>query len=1172
MKNFCVYASRGIGDTRLRKILLTMKLSVFLFLLGILNVHANEIFSQTSINIQLEKASLEEILEEIQEQTEYGFIYDYEYVKEIERVNVDFNDASMDAVLYELLKSTNLDYRLEDKLIVLFPREIVKPSVNEKTETIIQQEKKLLKGTITDTDGNTLPGVSVVIKGTTIGVSTDIKGEYSIEIEGRNTILIFSFVGMLPQEIAYSGQEIINITLQEDTATLNEVVVTGYQTISKERATGAFEKVGVKVLDEKASFTVLDKLEGQTSGVLFDKSGNMTIRGTSTMHANNTPLVVVDGFPIEGQVETLNPDDIESITVLKDAAAASIWGARAANGVVVIVSKKNAKQGKPRVEFATSLSITGEPDLDDQPVASTSSFLELEKFLADNGWQTIPTGANQYPITQGMAAYLRLNDGQISEAEANQILNGYRNVDVRDEFADLFLRKQIRQHYNLSISGAGERNNYYMSLSYDDNDTFSKGTDNDRLIANMRISSELTDRISVNAGVSTTLRNNDSNGISLGSLSGVPQYQTILGADGNYIPQPQSYYQPTKEALVAQGYPYNWDYNLYQEYENKDNSRKNTDLRMNIGVNVKLLKGLDFEGRYQYEWGNEEGENLYNENTYYVRSTVNRYTHIDDDGNIVTNFPKGHIFAESFEKYKSYTTRGQLSFNRGYDEGKHQINAIAGMEVRKTTSESSSYRKYGYDPQSLQFVSVNHNEQYPMAISGSKGRISDPTKYTHNEDRFISYYGNAAYTYNDKYTLTASARLDDSNLFGADSKYRNVPLWSTGINWQLHKEDFMTSDLINRLTLRMTYGTNGNVSKTTSPYLIAQVTKDYRDQHQYAYVKNPKNPSLRWEKTAVVNFGVDYALWKNRVSGSLEYYSKKSTDLLGNVSLNSTYGFSSALMNFAEMSNKGIDASVNVKIVDKKVKWNTTLNFSYNKNRVEKVEMPDETVSSYMSATARVGKPLNYMYSYKWAGLSNEGLPQIFNENGEVIDHETQLEDYKALKYEGTTTPKYYGSLNNVVTYKGFRLSVLMTYKMGYKFRIPTISYSSLNSSLNRNWVHEDYDKRWQKAGDEAYTDVPVLPANFSNIGRYFGSYSSNSSHLVESASHIRFREVILSYNLPKEWLKSVGIKGLTIGTQARNLGVITFNDSGIDPENIPSLGGYGTPKPEYTFSLKATF
>ncbi|WP_054720925.1 SusC/RagA family TonB-linked outer membrane protein [Marinifilum fragile] len=1152
-----------------RKTLRVMKLTAILFFLAIFTVSAEGYSQGTRVSMKMEDASLKEVFRELKSLSDYTFVYSEGMVADVKIDEINLKDVSVEDALTSCLEGTDLEYYIENNVVVIRKKAPV-------YEQPVEQEKKEIKGKVTDDQGVPLPGVSVVIKGTSVGVATDIDGNYVLEIDSNNAVLVFSFVGMLPQEIAYKGQPVQNVSLTADTEQMAEVVVTGYQSISRERASGAFEKVDSEVLDQKSTLNVVDKLEGQAAGVLFDSDGNITIRGISTMKGNSKPLYVVDGFPIEGDLETLNPNDVESMTVLKDAAAASIWGARAANGVIVIVSKKHAKKGKPIVEFSSTLSIADHPDLYELPFASTEKFLEVEKFLADNGWQNLPSGANQYPITQGMDAFLKLNDGQIDQAEADAIINQFKKVDVRDEFADLFLRKSVRQQYNIAISGASDNSDYRLSLSYDDNKSSSKENQNDRLIANLKINTKITDRINVNAGISTTLRNQYNNGIGIQSILGVPQYQTILDADGNYIPQPQSYYQPTKESLVEQGYPYNWDYNLYQEFQNKDNTIKNTDIRMNVGVNVKLVDGLDFEGRYQYEWGNKEGESLYNEETYTVRSRVNTFTYIED-GKIISNFPKGHIFNQSFAKYRTFTTRGQLNFNRAFDDNKHQLNALAGMEVRKYESESSSYSKYGYDPQSLQYISVNHNERYTTAISGQKRNIGDNTSFGHLEDRFVSYYGNMAYTYNDKYTLTASARLDDSNLFGADSKYRNVPLWSTGLNWQMHKEDFINLDFVNRLNLRLTYGTNGNVDKNTSPYLIAEVTKDYRDQHQYAYLKNPKNPNLRWEKTAVVNVGVDYSLFSNRLSGSIEYYSKNSTDLLGNVSLNSTYGFSSALMNFAEMTNKGIDASVNVGVLNKGVKWNSILNFSYNKNRVEKVEMPDETVSSYIGGVARVGKPLHYMYSYRWAGLSNEGLPQIYNEKGEIIDHETQLEDPKALKYEGNLIPKFYGSWSNVIRYKGFSLSTLFTYKFGHKFRVPTINYSDLNTSLSRNYVHEDYVKRWQKPGDEAHTDIPVLPTDFSQIGSYFGSYSRLSDNRVESASHIRFKEVILNYDLPKKFVEPLKLRALNVGVQVRNLGVLTFNDSGLDPEYVPRVRNNqtlsGIPlKPEYTFSLKATF
>jgi hypothetical protein len=372
--------------------------------------------------------------------------------------------------------------------------------------------------------------------------------------------------------------------------------------------------------------------------------------------------------------------------------------------------------------------------------------------------------------------------------------------------------------------------------------------------------------------------------------------------------------------------------------------------------------------------------------------------------------------------------------------------------------------------------------------------------------------------------------------------------------------------------LRATYGTGGNIDKTTSPYLTAAVTSDWQTQHQYAYIQNPKNPNLRWEKTATANFGLDYALFKNRVSGSIEYYNRQSTDLLGNVSLNAIYGFDSAKMNFAEMSNKGVDFTVNVGILNKELKWNAIANFSYNKNNVEKVELSDERVFAAVGGTAREGKPLNHMYSYRWAGLSAQGMPQIYNEKGEVIDHNTPLEKVEGLKYEGTTTPKYYGSFQNVLSYKGLRLSMMITYKLGHKFRTPTIDYTQLKNAFALNTVHEQFDERWKNPGDENRTDIPVLPEDPNSVRGYWGSYTVNGSHRVESASHIRFNDVVLSYDLPRAWFKSIGLKSMNIGAQVRNLGVITFNDDNIDPENIITESGFGKRRPEYTFSLKARF
>lgn len=1148
-----------------KKTFMIMKSLLVCMFLGIIQLSANNVYSQNQkVSLNLENASLYEILNVISNQTDYEFLYNHSLVESKGTIDLKVENKSVKDVLNYLFDKKMLEYQMKDNLIVVS---------RMSREKFLQKNTVVITGVVKDKKGVSLPGASVFIEGTSIGTSTDIDGKYSLKFVNTGDIKItFSFVGLKSKTVKYKGQKKIDVVLQADSQYLDEVVVTGYQTLSKERATGAFEKVDVGVLDNKATMNIIDKLEGQTTGVLFDKSGNMEIRGQSTIFANKKPLIVVDGFPIEGSMETINPNDIENITVLKDAAAASIWGARAANGVIVIVSKKAAKVGKPVINFSTSLSITDTPNLYDLPVASTASFLEFEKHYADSRYIDLPKDANQFSLSAGMEAFLKMRDGIYTQDQVNAVLSKIGNRDVRDEFKDLFLRKATRQQYNLSISGKTKNNSYYASVSYDDNKSFSKQNNSNRFISNLALESKLSERLSVNLGINAAMRNANTNGIDYTRVLNMTQYQQILDSKGNYVNEPKSYYQGFKDNLVAQGFPYDWNYNTKREYDNADNSSKNLDLKLRVGFNFKIIDGLSLEGRYQYEWGNGKGRNLYNEETYRVRDAVNSRS-IIENGKVVSYLPKGSILAESYSNYSAFTTRGQLNFNRSFNDNMHNITAIAGIEVRKVKSESSNMTKYGFDPQSLQYVNVNLNEKFPNPVNGSKRVIGDASKFTQVEDRFLSYYGNIAYTYLEKYTATASARLDDSNLFGADSDYRNVPLWSVGGNWQIHKEDFFNIDFINLLTLRTTYGWNGNVDKSTSPYMIALVAKDWDTQNQYAYVNNPKNPKLRWEKTSVMNLGLDFSILNNRLSGSIEYYNKYSDGVLGYVSLNSTYGFSQALMNVAEISNKGVDISLNALAVKKEVKWNVGLNFSYNKNEVMEIEMPSETPSSFLGMKPKVGLPINYMYSYKWAGLSASGTPQVYDEKGKIVDYKSPVENASALKYEGTTVPKYYGSLVNTISYKGLSLTLLMTYKFGHVFRENRINYRTIMSQVGmRNWIHKDFDNRWKQAGDEKKTDIPMYPTDSSMLNAYYDSYSTGSSNTVHDASHIRFKEVILSYDLPSSLVKPLHISNLKLSAQVRNLGVYVFNSKGLDPENIPNMNGGGiNTNPEFTFSLKLT-
>ncbi len=1154
------------------KIFLVMKMCFMLLFVSLTQLSAIG-YSQGKVSLNVENEAIREVFRQIKDQTGMYFVYNEESLDQDLLVTAQFENELLKDALSKILKDSEYDFEISDYYVV------IKPGKEESTSAeVAQQQKVTITGTVKDEDDIPIPGVNIIVKELTLGTITDIDGKYRLseEIENGYT-LIFSFVGMKTQEIVFDGLTEINLTMQSELQGMDEVVVTGYQILSKERASGSFEKVDAKRLESKITRNIISRLNGETPGVLFNSDGTINIRGVSTLNPNDVdgyeePLYVLDGFPIQGGLETINPNDIESITVLKDAAAASIWGARAANGVVVIVSKKSGKKKAPTVEFMTSLSVRNHDDLKEIPYLSTDSFLEFEQHKANNEWQELPSGAQQPALTQGMDTYLKLNAGLISPEEAEREIAKLKGVDVRDEFEKLFMRKEIRQQYNLSIYGGGEKSTYNSSINYDKNHNQIKGHNYERITTSLRYTTELRDWLKFNGGISAIIQNNKTNGVAYSNLKETPNYQTILDENGNYVAQPKSYYQDTKEELVEQGYV-DWDYNLYREYENNDHKNKKVDLRLNVGLNIKLMKGLDLDTKFLYEWGDKKERRFYNEDTYYIRDLYNQFTYFDTEENeLVSNFPDGSAIRESFTNYASWTTRGQLNFNRTIEE-KHQINAFAGIELREYETEFSRLHKYGFDSQSLSYALVNHGEDYTQAITGRKRKIPDSAGFSYNKDRYASYYGNVAYTFDSKYTFTASSRLDDSNLFGATNKYRNVPLWSLGINWQLHQEGFINVDFIDRLAIRASIGTAGNIDRSTSPYLIANITRDWRTDRQYAYVNNPKNPELRWEKTKIFNVGVDYSFWGNSLFGSLEYYDKYSTDLLSNVALNATYGYSSALVNAGEMSNKGIDASIGVRPIKKTISWITVLNFSHNKNVVEKVEFPDETVSGYFSGDPMKDKPLSYMYSYRWAGLSSEGAPQIFNENGDVIDFNTELTEVSALKYEGSLTPRYYGSWKNTFSFKNISLTTLLTYKIGHVFRVKTLNPTDITTSYYKNHVHSDFEKRWQKPGDEDVTDVPRLMDLTSDYTGFFSGYTTRSDNTVESASHIRFTEITASYDLPKRLLEPIGLSRLSIGGQVRNVGVIVFNDKDIDPENQATIDGTDLPRrPEFSLSLKATF
>ncbi|CAD0005248.1 SusC/RagA family TonB-linked outer membrane protein [Flavobacterium chungangense] len=1109
------------------------------------------------------RLTIDEVFDLIKKQTNYHFVYEQDLNQKLPSVLIRKGKLDVDELLEKVLDNTNYEYLQTGKNTILI----------KKREILTQ--KITIMGKVTDKSGMPLPGVTVHIKGNATATTTDFDGMYKLEVSSPQDVIVFSYVGFKTIEVKVNSQKVINQTLLEDVTELDalQIVSTGYQNISKERATGSFQKINEDVLDFKISQDIISKIEGEVSGVLFDNTDGVTIRGLSTINANDDPLIIVDGFPVSQDLNSINPNDVKSITILKDAAAASIWGIRAANGVIVIVTKKGSSREVPTVSLSSTTKITSRYDLNDLKYAPTSSYLQYEKHRADNRWVTFPTNYSAPRLSKGLETYLKQNNGSINQSQEDEIINGLLAKDNRNEFEDLFMANTIWSQHNASISGGGTRSTYRASLTYNKNESlnFFKNNDRDEVIVNLNNSIDLSSKLQLNFNFNLDTYNYKNNGLSFSDYSNLFQYQDIVGSNGEYLPQRYGFYNAT----IAANYPYSWDYNLKQEFDNKNNDTKTTLLRLQTELKYNFTDYLNIQGKYQYEWGQNTINNLFSEETFSVRSLVNTYTANNAAlGRYVSTIPKGSILENQFGQSRTHSGRFQLNLDKSFDD--HNITSVAGYEIRREMSNTFGTSKYGYDPESLTYANIPFGAIVNISPSGT-GTINDPTRITEIENRFISYFGNAAYAYKRKYILSGSIRLDDANLFGGSSEYRNIPLYSIGLKWNLHDEPFMKSiKNINLLSLRGTYGSNGNVDNSTSPFLQVGISRDSQTSNQYGFVSTVKNPSLRLEKTYVQNLGLDFGFFNNRLSGSIEYYNKKSVDLLSTVAISSTLGFNSALVNAGIMTNHGIDTQLTGRIVDNKnFKYQTTLNFSYNKNEVTKVDVPTQTINTYLDGQPLEGKPLRYLYSYNYIGLDSNGYPLTLNQNGDVIDVNGRNEqgvselitDVNALVYNGSLTPKYYGGWVNNFNYKNLNLRILTTYKFDYVFRNRNVfDYYDVRFGLNNGHIHEDFDKRWQNPGDENNTIIPRIPTG-ANDFRAGYTYYANAKQFIDDASHIRLKQVALGYNLNSRALQAIGIKQFELGLQIDNLAVFTFNKWNVDPESMY----YRTPA-SYTFNIKANF
>ncbi len=1181
-------------------ILLAMKCILILMLAACLQVSARG-YSQT-ISVKLRDVPFEKALKEIAQKSGYRFFYLQSQVKEAKPVRIERVNTDVKQVLDAVFKEQPLKYEISNQTIVVSPKEEKKQSPTF-TQDLNPQLNPVpfvpitVKGVVKDETGKPVIGANVTVKGVNKGTTTNAEGAFVLSGVDAQAILIISAVNIETREVPVNGKTDITVVAKIKTSQLEEVSVnvnTGYQTIPKERVTGSFEYVNNEELNRRLGTDILSRLEGNANSVLFDRrqlpsnqntinASNVIIRGISTLTETiKAPLIVVNNFPYDGDINNINPNDVESITILKDAAAASIWGARAGNGVIVITTKQGNFNQRLSISVNSNTSFIEKPRLFFYRKMSSSDFIDVESFLFGKGYYDgdINNIVNRPALSPVVEILERRRSGGISSQDSANQIDALRIRDVRNDFDKYIYQTGIAQQYSINLNGGSPLIKYSFSLGYDKSRSTQIGNEFNRFTLRSNTIFALSQKIQFQTGIafsnSTNYRNSLGNiGDAFYNVRGsVKLYPYAQFADGNGNPLAIAKdYRVGYVDTAGAGKLLDWKFKPLDELRNRNNSERLQDVVLNIGFNYKLTNYLSFQADYQYQKSFGDEQNYNSLNTYFSRNLINLYSVIQ--GNSVTNnLPKGGILNQDFKSIQSQNGRGQVNFNKKFN-GTHQLDAIVGGEIRERKSGSDFQRIYGYNDENLTIARIDYVSAYPLYGGRGSSQITQFNSRRRFVDRWVSIYANASYTYGKRYTLSASARRDGANLFGQNTNDKWKPIWTIGTAWNINNEKFFRVKDISLLRMRATYGYQGNVNNALSPYTIIQSISATSSVFNLpsANITIAANPDLTWETIRQLNFGFDAVAFKNRLSLSFEFYRKKSDNLILRSIVDPTTGLSSLNKNSAGIEGGGIDISVTSVNIIKPFKWITGLSLNTIATKVSKYNLNDKArtiqglVSGGQSIVPIKDRSPYAVYSYPFAGLDPlTGDPQGYlgkTVSKDYLAISRQTIDTADLVYHGSSIPTLFGFLNNSFEYKGFTLLINATYAFGYYFRKSTINYQALYT-LGQG--HPDYNKRWQKPGDETFTTIPSIVYPLSNTNR--DQFYANSTATVVKGDHIRISNIRASYLL-KASPKQLFFSSFEFYINITNLGIIwRANKESLDPDYDTGNASFPVPK-TYALGLR---
>ena len=1047
--------------------------------------------------------------------------------------------------------------------------------------------QRVITGVVVEADSNNdpLPGatVSVSVPGSKAqaGAVTDYEGRFKLEVGAKVTSFTVRYLGYQTEEVRLvDGQTHYNIQLKPNTRTVNEVVVTGYQKIDRRKLTAAVTKVDISTEKVGAVKSIDQALSGQIAGLAAVASSGapgapvkIRIRGTASLNGSQEPLWVLDGMRLEGtdipsmddlkdidniyqtSIAGINPADIDNITVLKDAAATAIYGARAANGVIVITTKRG-REGQPAVTYSAKLTYSPRTNLSrlNMLTADEKVNLELELLKGSYTYREGKGGVAQILNALGETAAYKAGGFSALSADAQNQINALRSINTN--WNEILFRPVINQEHNISLAGGSERADYYTSLGYYDEMGTVRGVSNSRFNVTLKTNYRVNKMLKLGASMFANRRKQrsyltDTNGFTnpvYYSRLANPYFEPFA-ADGSY--RYDTNIQGREDSSL--------DFNIFEERANTSNNRTDHSLMLILDAELKLSSSLKLTTQFGYQQDGYSLDRYAGENTYAMRKEKLFATYTYPDGKR-TFLPTGGMHKQTEAHSSQWTWKAMAEYAHRFNKV-HDLEVMAGTEVRRLKSSSLYSAAYGYDARTLTtqpvlFPTEDLGRQYPLH------------RETFQENAYVSWFATGSYTLMARYTLGASVRWDGSDVFGVAKKYRFLPLYSVSGLWRVSNEPFLRNSSaakwMDNLALRLSYGLQGNIDKNTSPYLIGTFNRTTvlpGNVETVITAETAPNPNLRWEKTSNVNLGLDLSLLDNAINISADYYYRKSTDLIGTRMLPLETGFSSTIINWASMQNEGLEVALTTRnIRTKHFTWHTNLNLGFNSNRVLR-----ETVAENSTYPGREGYPVGAIFAYRTAGLDSDGYPLFLTNDGQKVNAQQLLklnshgastltaEQQRAqYQYMGTIDPKVSGGFINTFDYKDWQLGVNFIFNLGMKVRVqPSYSPANYDRGLNTN---RDILQRWTTSNPSgAFATLMTSGTRAPEYIRYseFNLYSMLDTW-VRNNSYCRLQSLRQAYKLPKTWLSKVGIRTASLSAEARNLFVVASNyDNYLDPETM---------------------